>query len=412
MTSLTRLLSFVLTLSLLPTVSLADESPASKLAKLILDEGCGIVPEFEKDQWREAEGRDFSSDAWSSIRKVTDLTKPWQAQGDFNGDGLVDLAKVVVRKADGRWMVGVEFGSDARTPCSRFQIASDTILDQALRIPGVITIPRGAEQVACGQMADLVPNYCRVPADSPLRTSTFDGLLMVNDDWTMVSGYLWGQFEDRLKSDGTKMMAFNSVAIDFGYDLEAFGDAFNAQSEKPQPGDLVDAATRRALVQEFDTAFGNSYRAQHRRTISHALPNGAARVFSIVEVLPPDKRRTIFIFDEQTRSEVREVSGRSWTLFQGDIQENAETPKLDSGDGAAIGVARIVSVSSGSTAGVPSKTLTVIYKDVVGTEHRREIVIDTQNHRPLKDVDDDGRGTISATVFDYGATIEAIVAPE
>lgn len=194
-------------------ISASAESPASKIARTILDAGCSIVLDSESDLWREAGAGDYQGASWSAWKKFTGVSTPWRVTGDFNGDGIADVARVVVRKSDGAWLYGVELGGDAKRPCDRFQIATST-QNPGKPIPGLLVLRKGAARVKCHHAAERYAVFCTPPAGSQLARRSFDALIVTDEVPLTTTAFLWGQFEKRNRLDGTPLMVFDAEPID------------------------------------------------------------------------------------------------------------------------------------------------------------------------------------------------------
>lgn len=91
-----------------------EPTGAQRLGKLLADpdkDAC-ISLTTDSERWRDATAADYGSSGWAAWRKYTKSDTPWQARGDFDGDGLQDVAKVIVDKAGERWMQ--DFGRAGR----------------------------------------------------------------------------------------------------------------------------------------------------------------------------------------------------------------------------------------------------------------------------------------------------------
>lgn len=130
------------------------------------------------NEWRDASAADYDSDDWRAFTKMTGVETPWRIEGDFNGDGLKDVARIVMHEADQKWMLGVEFGSKPGAECKTFQI-SQGLPHQLESIPSLQTLPK----LPISWFATMQGRYTRFSAaclrKAPLKASSKTSLLSV-----------------------------------------------------------------------------------------------------------------------------------------------------------------------------------------------------------------------------------------
>jgi len=141
---------------------------------------------------------DYAGADWQVWRDQTGAGEPWRAEGDFNGDGETDVAKVMVRD-DGRWMLGVEFKAKPPATCRTAEISANlwhSPMDAAwLPIQGVIRLPRGERGAVCHYVDDRGPALCLRPVGShsaELETAV-DALAVFDARPSSVLAYLWSR---------------------------------------------------------------------------------------------------------------------------------------------------------------------------------------------------------------------------
>jgi len=140
--------------------------------------------------------------------------RPWRVTGDFNGDGLPDVARVVIHTTEQKWMLGVEFGSPPGTKCATHQIAQG-MPHQLQTLPSLQVLPKGTTKpLHCHHAGQRYPAACTIPADSPLATLKADALI-VSDAVaaTPPTAYYWTQWDKRTKPDGSPVMVFRSTPL-------------------------------------------------------------------------------------------------------------------------------------------------------------------------------------------------------
>jgi hypothetical protein len=85
-------------------------STAGRVLEVTSDTGGSVVIYADKSLWRDPNLGDYPRARWAAWVKQTGSNTPWRSEGDFDSDGLNNVAKVMVRLSDGSWMTGVEFG--------------------------------------------------------------------------------------------------------------------------------------------------------------------------------------------------------------------------------------------------------------------------------------------------------------
>lgn len=172
------------------------------------------------NEWRDATAADYDSDDWKAFKKFTGVQTPWRIEGDFNGDGVKDVARIVIREADQTWMLGVDFGAKPGTECRSFQI-SQGLPHQLQSIPSLQTLPQATEKLTCHQAAQLYGVECTVPSQSPIKGLKKD-FIIVSDAVAArpLSAYYWTQLDGTIKQDGTPLMAFRNTPLDVAIEMK------------------------------------------------------------------------------------------------------------------------------------------------------------------------------------------------
>lgn len=191
------LIAFAAVLVLPPGAKAEPESAAMRLGKMIARQGC-TLGSAQPERWREAGADDYTGADWQRWREQTGADTPWRAEGDYNGDGVIDVAKVMVRD-DGRWMLGVEFAASDSAPCSMFEIAANLWHSRAeaeqLGIHGVMRLPRGERGVVCHYVPDHGPALCLRPVGTNASelADTVDALATFGAQPQNLQAYLWSR---------------------------------------------------------------------------------------------------------------------------------------------------------------------------------------------------------------------------
>lgn len=172
------------------------------------------------NEWRDASAADYDSDDWRAFTKMTGVETPWRIEGDFNGDGLKDVARIVMHEADQKWMLGVEFGSKPGAECKTFQI-SQGLPHQLESIPSLQTLPKATNKLVCHHAGPVYAVQCRVPSQSPIEGFKQD-FIVVSDAVAAqpLSAYYWTQWDDNTKQDGTPLMVFRSTPLEVAIEMK------------------------------------------------------------------------------------------------------------------------------------------------------------------------------------------------
>ncbi len=391
-------------------------TPAQKMAVILSDRGCGIVLDSEKDLWRDADASDFSSSGWKAWITQTGVATPWRATGDYNGDGLQDVAKTVIRKSDDSWMVGVEFGYDATHPCERRQMFSNSHKDDKKSFPikGVLTLPKGASSVICHHTAEHYATLCSVPANSALERRTTDALIVADDGPVSFGVYLW-QPSDVVQKSGKPRMTFESEPMDRRMEMTRADPAASAAA---QQGDVLSPAARKQLVAELDAAYDAletiRYRAtsQSRHTLAGREPSTETMIF---EFTPPQRSRMQMNFGTDAAFTQVNIENTSWLLFAGTWKESEAPWNSSSRFGAQVNDSVITAVKDDKAADRMLRTVELKKLIAEGGVITRTVVIDTNNGRLQKTIDattSPGITLHTTTTYDYDVEFEPIEAPQ
>lgn len=387
------------------------QSPAQRIADLLTDRGCGIVIESQRTDWRDATAQDYATDGWTAWKKFTGSQTPWRATGDFDGDGLADVAKVVIRIKDGAWMLGVEFGHDAQRPCRRAQIASNMIDELKTPIFAVQTLPKGAKVLPCHHAAERFAALCRVPEASALERRTTDALIIGTDNASALSAYLWSPDGESKRSDGSPLMVFNQMALEVGMDMADAIAQTNASSSAAQKGDRISAAQRKQVVAQFDAAFNNASKRAYRAVSTTATneSGGSSGARSIVEFTPPRKMRTLTDDHGAVTVDLIHIEDNAW-LKSGNGYEKLHAP-WPIPEGAGIGPAVITALRDEKRAGRSLRTLDLAYSlEGVKVTVTKQLTIDVERALPVRQVDS-VQGQVTTSTYDFEAKFAPIEAP-
>ncbi len=212
-TSFAWLLILLLMAAPLSTLAAAGESAAARLGRMIANADC-TLGSTEPGRWREAGASDYQGPQWEQWRSHTGAEQPWRAVGDFNGDGVNDVAKVMVRD-DGRWMLGLELAASGSAPCRRQEFAANLRHSPAeaaqLGIQGVMRLPRGERGAVCHYVIGRGAALCLRPVGEHANalTDTVDALATFDAHPASVRAYLWSRsYWDAASND------FEFVAMD------------------------------------------------------------------------------------------------------------------------------------------------------------------------------------------------------
>jgi hypothetical protein len=405
--SATTLIAVVFLAIALPAV--AQKSAAQKLVDLARDNGCSIVIETERDEWRDANASDYQTSGWKAWMEQTKSATPWRTTGDFDGDGIADVAKVVIRKSDNAWMMGVEFGYRDRKDCRRFQIASNTDKPEH-RLVGVLTLRKDESSLACNHVAERAPANCKLAGDEATKRRTHDYLLMTDDIPITTAMFAWRQYGDRKRSDGSPLMTFNSVPVEIT--ALSFAQTPGASDAgQSQKGDRVSAEERKRLVAEFNSAYDALEKRPYRAvTDVVSMSEGVARKSKVItEFTPQAMRSTSQSGDE--RSVIVMVDGRAWSKTDNESWKNLGAAVMPpTGLGASFGTMVIKAVKRSVEQGRKLKTVE-LYEKADATETTDAVSIDEATGLPYRRTTE-MRGVQTVTsVYDFNVMIN-ISAPQ
>lgn len=337
--------------------------------------------------------------AW---RKYTKSDTPWQAKGDFDGDGLQDVAKVIVDKAGKRWMMGVMFGHKEGAPCHRYQISGKDLA--TLPIAGVLTLPKGKNSLTCHHMGEQGPVTCKVENEAYAARTT-DALLTFDDVPTYSSAYLW---QPNPKPSERNRGRFEQSQATLAADYEGMAAQSQADAQSSKAGDKVSAAERKVLVQEFEQAWANlgktkNYRSTQSLQVSGGQGgNDATR--TIVEHADATHSRTTF--DTGGAKVVFLRSGdKVWTSSDGTTWAAvpSDGSSIDMPVVSPIGDATITSVRSETRNGRAVKVLQL------AGQSEATLVLDVARKLPLQRIDSLKMGaatTVTRTDYEYDVKVE------
>ncbi len=378
---------------------------ATTLRDLIRDKGCSIVLDVQRDLWRDADISDYQTSGWKAWMAQTKSPTPWRVTGDFDGDGLEDVAKVVIRKADNVWMMGVEFGFKNKSECRRQQIASNSIAPNA-RLVGLLKIPKNNAKFVCHHISETYPANCIVPDEGLLARREADAFMTTDDIPTRTDGYVWEQYRDYTKDDGTPQMAFESELIRVEADLAAMAAAMNKDKEKPQAGDKVSPAERRALIVQLDAAFNNADKRNYRitiRSVSTIEGKPYATEYTVDFALP-NKVLTTMINAAKSETITLRDGPKSWVRanaagVQGAWRFLGEGDASDLNTGAGLGKQPILAVRTEIIAGRKVKIVEV-GDAPPATANQTIFSIDEASKLPVRRVDKGG-GSVTTSTYDF-----------
>lgn len=385
----------------------AEPSGAERLGKLLAnpDKDACISLTTEAELWRDATAADYASTGWAAWRKYTGSETPWQARGDFDGDGLQDVAKVIVDKAGKRWMMGVMFGRKEGAPCNRYQISGKDLATTP--IAGVITLPKGRNSLACHHMGEQGPVVCTVE-DEAFAARTTDALLTFDDVPTYSSAYLW---QPKPNPGGRNRGSFVRAEVALAADFAGMAAHSQADAQNSKAGDGVGAAERKALVQEFEQAWAGLQKTKnYRSTLSSSTRGGQADGGStrqIVEYADATHSRTTFetgaakvVFLRSGSKVWTSADGTAWTAMPDD-DGSAALAGL-----SPIGDAIITAVRSEMRDGRAVKVLQL------SGQSESTLVLDTARKRPLQRIDTLTMGaTTTVTQIDYEYDVKVEITP-
>lgn len=385
---------------------LANEpSGAERLGRLLADpdkDACTSLT-TESGLWRDATAADYGSSGWAAWRKYTKNDTPWQATGDFDGDGLQDVAKVIVDKAGKRWMMGVMFGHKDGAPCHRYQISGKDFA--SVPIAGVLTLPRGKNSLTCHHMGEQGPVTCKVDNEA-FAARTADALLTFDDLPSYSAAYLW-----QPKATGRARGEFERADVVLAPDHDGMAAHSQADAQSSKAGDGVGAAERKALVQEFEQAWSNLERTKNYRSTQSSQVSGGQggndTTRTIVEYADATRSRTTFdtgsakvVFLRSGGKVWSSPDGMTWTALPSD-GGSADMPLV-----SPIGDATITGVRSETRNGRAVKVLQL------SGQSETTLVLDVARKLPLQRIDSLKMGAATmVTRTDYEYEVKVEIAP-
>jgi hypothetical protein len=387
---------------------LAQRSTSARMAELLTDTGCSIVLDSEKSLWRDANAGDYQSSGWRAWMEQTKVATPWRAIGDFDGDGIVDTAKVMIQKSDGAWLMGVEFGYTAKKDCKRFQIASNTNqLDRP--IVAVQTFRNDQDTLVCHHDKEKQPLTCALRDNNKPAPRARDLLIWSDDAPRFVKALEWGPHQRFKKSDGTPLMAFNDVPVE----TRTVGDESTTADANPresQPGDAVTLAERIAIVEEFDQAYSAAdVRGYRATTVTKARGEngaGASTTTVITQSAPPDRFsssvRTAVVGSGDFQIDMIIIGANGWMKASNSPWQSSPGMQIPAtGGGAAFGTAAIKAVKQETVNGRRIKTVE-LYENSNEAKVRDVVSIDIATKLPYKRVTDvDNGASITISTYDF-----------
>lgn len=401
--------SLILPLLALVSAPLFANEPtgAERLGKLLAnpDKDACISLTTEAELWRDATAADYTSSGWAAWRKYTKSETPWQAKGDFDGDGLQDVAKVIVDKAGKRWMMGVMFGHKEGAPCNRYQIAGKDLA--TLPIAGVIALPKGSNSLTCHHMGEQGPVTCKVE-DQAFAARGTDALLTFDDAPTYSSAYLW---QPNPKPAGRNRGSFERFDVALAADFAGMAAHSQADAQHGKAGDSVSAAERKALVQEFEQAWASLQKTKNYRSTMSSRTSGGQADDSvprqIVEYADATHSRTTFetggakvVFLRSGAKIWTSSDGTNWTAMPDD-DGSAALAAL-----SPVGDATITAVRSETRNGRAVKVLQL------SGQSETTLVLDTARKLPLQRIDTLKMGpATTVTQIDYEYDVKVEIAP-
>lgn len=384
---------------------LANEpSGAQRLGKLLAnpDKDACVSLTTEAELWRDATAADYASSGWAAWRKYTRGDTPWQATGDFDGDGLQDVAKVIVDKAGKRWMMGVMFGHEDGATCHRYQISGKDLA--TLPIAGVLTLPKGRNSLTCHHMGEQGAVTCKVENEAFAARAT-DALLTFDDVPTYATAYLW---QPNPNPSGRNRGQFQPAEVALAADYEGMAAHSQADAQHGKAADGVSAAERKALVQEFEQAWSNLGKTNNYRSVqssqASAEQGGGDTTRTIIEYADATHSRTTFGTGEaqvvflRSGSQVWTSSdGTTWTAVPSDGR-SIDLPAV-----SPIGDAVITSVRNETRNGRAVKVLQL------SGQSQTTLVLDVARKLPLQRIDSLTMGaatTTTRTDYEYDVKVE------
>ncbi|TDR38896.1 hypothetical protein DFR29_11839 [Tahibacter aquaticus] len=380
----------------------AEPSGAEQLGKLLANrdkDACTSLT-TEAELWRDATAADYGSSGWAAWRKYTQGDTPWRATGDFDGDGLQDVAKVIVDKAGKRWMMGVMFGHADGAPCHRYQISGRDLA--TLPIAGVLTLPKGKNSLTCHHMGEQGPVTCTVE-NAAFAARTTDALLTFDDVPSYSSAYLW-----QPGAEGRNRGKFEQADVALAADYAGMAAHSQADAQNSKAGDGVSAAERKALVQEFEQAWSRLQGTKNYRSIQTAQVSsgqaGDAVTRTITEYADATHTRTTLesgaasvVFLRSGAKVWTRADGTHWTALP---DEGAPMPMV-----SPIGDATITAVRHETRDGRAVKVLQL------SGQSETTLVLDVARKLPLQRIDSLKIGpatSVTRTDYDYDVKVEIV----
>ena len=381
----------------------AEPSGAQQLGKLLAnaDKDACISLTTESELWRDATAADYGSSGWAAWRKYTGGDTPWRATGDFDGDGLQDVAKVIVDKAGKRWMMGVMFGHADGAPCHRYQISGKDLA--TLPIAGVLTLPKGKNSLTCHHMGEQGPVTCNVE-NAAFAARTTDALLTFDDVPSYSSAYLWRANPD---ASGRNRGRFEQAEVALAADYAGMAAHSQADAQSSKAGDGVGAAERKALVQAFEQAWSSLERTKNYRSIMSSQVSGGqgddATTRTLAEYADATHSRTTFetgaakvVFLRSGSQVWTSADGTTWTAMPsgGSVDMPTVSP---------IGDAVITAVRTETRKGRAVKVLQL------SGQSETTLVLDVARQLPLQRIDSLKIGpatTVTRIDYEYDVKVE------
>lgn len=176
---------------------------------------CDFSTSWERGRWRLIRSADYQGESWDAWRKQTGQSHPGRAVGDFDGDGVPDVATVVVRD-DGAWMLGVVFGQAGKSGACKTHQISQNRPEHANQWPAVLTFAKAASSVKCHHAGLVYHAACSVAADEApqmVHRRPYDAIVSTNESATSFSGYLWQQWDSSTRADGSPLMVMGELPL-------------------------------------------------------------------------------------------------------------------------------------------------------------------------------------------------------
>ncbi|UXI66890.1 hypothetical protein [Tahibacter amnicola] len=381
----------------------AEPTAAQKLGRMLADpdkDAC-ISLTTESELWRDATAADYTSSGWVAWRKYTRSETPWQAKGDFDGDGLQDVAKVIVDKAGKRWMMGVMFGHADGAPCHRYQISGKDLA--TMPIAGVLTLPKGKDSLTCHHMGEQGPVTCKLGAEGGPRNT--DTLLTFDDLPSYSAAYQWVPNTDPTRDSRGQ---FDRKGLTLENDFAGMAAHSQADAKASHAGDGVNPTERAALVQEFEQAWMALEKTRNYRVITRSEMRGGQVdgnvTRTVVEYVDATHSRTTIessgtkvVFLRSGSKFWNSTDGTTWTALPDD-DGSAAMPMV-----SPIGDAAIKTVRADTRAGRAVKVMEL------SGQGDATLVLDVARQRPLQRIDTLPMGavtTVTQTDYEYDISVQ------